>query len=357
VKYACLSGASRPTRRALRSCSATWVLFAALLCAGSVYADPIETSTGDWLEWNTTSDTCPDAEAFVAKVEEHLGRSPALAAAESRHRLVARIEQEATAPSRWSAVVYVLDLSGNVIGSRTIAKTSDSCGPVADALALVSALVFSQQALADAKTPQVQSPSPKVVTTAIAPVLSLEVPSVTPAQPRWSIAVDGGLALGIGSLPGLNLGGEARLLLALPAWPVLYARFVLWSEATKTIAADRGATLDLWTAGLGACPVYHHLPSWALALCAGGDLERLHAHGFGFASKASGEQWRMELTAGGQVQHKLVGGLSAAIGLELVIPLMHERIAYEGSAGEPVEVWQSWPIAGTGSLRLVYAFW
>ena len=355
-------------RRDLRSWSATWaLLFAALLCAGAAHADPVETSTGDWLEWNRSGDTCPDAEAFSAKVEKHLGRSPALAAAESRRRLAARIERDASNPSQWSGVVEVLDPAGTIIGSRTIAKTSDSCGPVADALALVAALVLSQQALAEPALPPVQPSPPEpplnTMTIPIPPVFTSEVPSVAPtsgapAQPRrWMLAVDGGLVVGLGILPGLNLGGEARLLVAPPAWPAFYTSLTLWSERTKTIAAGRGATLDLWTAGLGVCPVRALSPSWAFALCAGGDVGRLRAHGFGFSTAANDKQWLMELTTGGQIQRRLVRGLSAALGLDLVIPLMSGKVAYARSAGEPVEVWRRWPVAGVGSVRLVYAFW
>jgi hypothetical protein len=84
---------------------------------------------------------------------------------------------------------------------------------------------------------------------------------------------------------------------------------------------------------------------------------RLRAHGFGFSTAASDEQWLMEITAGGQIQRRLVRGLSAAIGFEIVIPLMSGKVAYAGSAGEPVEVWRRWPVAGVGSVRLAYAFW
>ena len=369
MKSACLPGASRPTRCDLRSWSATWaLLFATLSGTGAAHADPVETSTGDWLEWNRGGDAeaCPEAEAFAAKVEKHLGRSPALAAAEARRRLAARIEREASNPSQWSAAVDVLDLSGTIVGSRTIAKSSDSCGPVADALALVAALVLSQQALAESAPSPIHPPPPgpalDTATIVISPVFTSEVTpvapaSVAPSRPRrWTLAVDGGLVVGLGILPGLNLGGEARLLVAPPAWPALYASFALWSERTKTIAAGRGAALDLWTVGLGVCPLRALSPSWALALCAGGDVGRLRARGFGFSTAASDEQWLVELSAGGLIQRRLVRGLSAAIGLEIVIPWLSGKVAYSRSAGESVELWQRWPVAGVGSVRLVYAF-
>lgn len=301
-------------------------------------------------------------------MERHLGRSPAQAAAESRRRLVARIERAASDPLRWSADVKVLDPAGAVVGSRTLAKTSESCGPVVDALALVAALVLSQQALAEpdaepdvpsvALPPSSPEPAPRPATTIAAPVPATNALAGAPDRVRgWAFAVEGGPVFGMGILPGLNLGGELRLLAAPPVWPAFYARVALWPEKKASISPNRGATLDLWTAGLGVCPVYARSPSWTLGLCAGGDAGQLHARGFGFASTTSGQQWLVELTAGGHVQRRLARGLTAAVGLELAVPLTNGRVAYAGTTGQPVEVWHRWPVAAVASARLGYAFW
>ena len=346
------------------------MLAALLLGAGAAYADPVEASTSRWLEWlpDRAAGTCPDAEVFAAKVESHLGRSPAQAAAESRRRLVARIERAASDPSRWSADVEVLDPSGAVVGSRTLAKTSESCGPVVDALALVAALVLSQQALAEPEAkpnvPPVALPpsslesAPSVATTVVAPVLAPKAPAGAPERMRgWAFALEGGPLFGIGILPGLNLGGELRLLAAPPAGPAFYTRVALWPAKKASISENRGATLDLWTAGLGVCPIYAHSPLWTLGLCAGGDAGRLHARGFGFATQTSGQQWLVELSAGGHVQRKLARGYSVAIGLDFAVPLTNGRVAYAGTTGQPIEVWHRWPVAAVASARLGYAFW
>ncbi len=341
---------------------ATWTLLhAALLGVGSAHGAG-EGASGDWLEWIRAagSESCPDAAAFVAQIEKHLGRSAAKAASESKRRLVARIEREANAPSRWLAAVEVFDLSGKVVGRRTIAKVSDTCEPAADALALVSALILSDLSLAESAAPAANpTPQPSEhtpATTALAPPLALS--SAAPVRPHpWALAVDGGLAAAVGVLPGLNLGAEIRLAVAPPAWPALYTRFASWQGSKKTIATGRGANLDLWSAGLGACPVYARASAWALALCAGFDLGRRHATGFGFSTSASAAQWTLGMSSGTQLQRRLAGGFSAALGLEIAVPLTGERVAYSGAAGESVEVWRSSPVAGAGSLRLGYAFW
>ena len=323
------------------------------------------------MEWIRAggAEACPDAAAFATKIEKHLGRSPALAAGDLRRRLVARLERESNSPAGWSAAVDVVDLAGNVVGRRTIAKVSASCEPAADALALVSALILSDLSAANPESMPVQavpppepSPEPSVTatttaTTASAPVSTPALSSDARAKTRgWAFAVEGGLSAAAGLLPGLELGGEVRVLLAPPAWPVLYATVALWQQATRSIPNGRGANLDLWTAGLGACPVYARSLSWALGLCAGGDLGRLRATGFGFSTLASDAQWTFGLNAGGQLQRKLAPGLSAALGLEIVAPLTKGKVAYAGSAGEPLEVWRASPVAGVGSLRIGYAF-
>ena len=351
----------------MRHRTATWtLLYAALLVAGVGYAG--EAGPGDWLEWIRAggAEECPDAVAFAAKIEKHLGRSPALAAGDSQRRLVARIEREANAPARWSAAVDVFDPAGNVVGRRAIAKVGASCEPAADALALVAALILSDPSLADpastAKDPLLPETSSAAAsgtaTTASAPVSSPALSSDALAKTRGrALAVEGGLSVAAGLLPGLGLGAEVRVLLAPTAWPALYATVARWQQATQSIPAGRGAHLDLWTAGLGACPVYARSPGWALALCAGGDVGRLSASGFGFSTSASDAQWTFGLSAGGQLQRKLAPGVSAALGLEIVVPLTRGRVAYAGSAGGSLEVWRASPVAGVGSLRLGYAFW
>ena len=357
---------SGPTKPDVRRSMATWTLLhAALLGVGSAHGAS-EDASGDWLEWIRAqgSASCPDTTAFVAKIETHLGHSPAQAAGESKRRLVARIQREASAPWRWLAAVEVFDFAGKIVGRRTIAKTSDACEPAADALALVAALILSDPSLAESEAPPA-NPTPllaehpsEATTTSSAPVPVLALSSDPPAKPRrWAVAIDGGIAAAIGILPGLNLGGEIRLAFAPPAWPVLYTTFALWRENTKTIATGRGANLDLWTAGLGACPVYARSVAWALGLCAGVDLGRLRAAGFGFSTPASDTQWTFDLSAGTQLQRRLAAGFSAALGLEIVLPVTKGRVAYAGAAGETVEVWRASPVAGAGSLRLGYAFW
>ena len=338
---------------------ATWTLLhAALMSAAAAYSGASEGVTFDWLEWVRAggAETCPDAMGFASKVKTHLGRSPAQAAHESGRRLVARIDREMAEPSRWSAIVEVFDSTGAVIGRRVIAKSSSSCEPVADALALVSALVLSDLSLAEPAAssanpaPPADRPAPNP-----APAPTTTVTATTPRS--LAFAVDGGVAVSAGILPGLDLGGEVRLLVAPTAWPALYTTFALWQEAKKSIAPGRGTTLDLWNVGFGACPVYSRSPWWALGLCAGGDLGRLRAAGFGFSSTASDAQWTFAVTAGGQLQRKLGAGLSAALSVEIAALLLRGRVAYAGSAGESVEVWRASPMAGVGSLRFGYSFW
>lgn len=218
---------------------AAWTLLhAALLSAGSVHASLAENATQEWLEWirASGSEVCPDAAAFAAMIEKHLGRSPALAAGESRRRLVARIGREATDLSRWSAAVDVFDVAGNVVGRRTIAKVSESCESVADSLALVSALILSDLSPEESESPPVQAavlaPGPSSeaasATATTTPVVTPGLPSHATAKPRgWSFAVEGGLAAAAGLLPGLDFGGEVSLRLAPTAWPLFYTTFVL----------------------------------------------------------------------------------------------------------------------------------
>ena len=329
-----------------------------LFRATAAFADAARAPGGDWLELvpADVAEPCAGDSQFAAKVEEHLGRSPAKAAAESGRRFVARIHRLPDAPSTWSAELEIRDKAGHVLGKRTLSKSGETCKTIADALALVTALTLSNLALPEPVSPA-PAPPPPPVAAASTPGPGDSSPDKAMQPHRLAVAVDGGLAVAAGLLPRLGAGGGGRVLVAPPGWPALYVSFDAWPEQRRFLSPDQGAVLGVWTLGSGVC--WLRLPSstWTYGLCAGADLRRLHASGFGFAGPEASQRWLVDLVPGGHVQVRLARGLSSTFGLQLLVPVTRGEIDYQSATGETQEMWKSWPVSAVGFLHVGYAFW
>jgi hypothetical protein len=331
-----------------------------LFRATPVFADAASGPGGDWLELAAAdaAELCPDDGQFAAKVEKHLGRSPAKAAAESRRRFVARIYRLPDDPSTWSADLEIRDKAGHVVGKRSLSKSGETCQTIADALALITALTLSNLALSEPVSP---APPPLQPVAAAASAPEPGNPSLDRARPvrphRLAVAVDGGLAVAAGLLPRLAAGGGGRVLVAPPGWPAFYVSFDAWPEQRRLLSPDQGAVLGVWTLGSGVC--WLRLPSsnWAYGFCAGADLRRLHASGFGFSGPEASQRWLVDLVASGHVQVRLARGLYSTFGLQLLVPLTRGEIDYQSATGQAQEMWKSWPVSAVGFLHVGYKFW
>ena len=309
----------------------------------------VEDPVDGWLTWlrDDGAELCPTAAKFTAKVEEHLGGSPAMSAKQSQVIIRARIQRQGGDSPRWMAEVQVLNSVGVVLGSRRISNDSDTCGPVSDALALVSALILSNP------PPRTDSrePEPTAPPTAAAPL------ATSPLRPRgWSAGIEGGPSVSVGVLPGVSLAGEIQLLVAPPAGPALLASFGFWPQTKTSVAAHQGAAISAWIAAIGVCPVNLSWRSRELDLCAGGEVGRMHASGFGFVTTSSSDRWILGLAGGGQLRQWIAGGWFVGLGVRLVVPLLRNRVAYANATGSTQEVFEMWPLAAVGHLRLGYAF-
>jgi hypothetical protein len=299
-----------------------------------------------WLEWlpGEGGESCPNAAAFMAKVEEHLGASPATTAQHARVLLRARIQHQNGAGARWTAEAQIVNSAGDILGSRTISNDSDTCGSVSDALALVSALILAN--------PPIATPPPQPIAAPI-PTATVAIPS---PKPRWSAGLAAGPSVSVGMLPGAGLAGELQVLLVPPVGPGLYAGFVFWPQSKATLAGQQGAAIRAWIATLGICPFSWSSDSRQLDLCAGGELGRMHASGFGFVSSSSSDRWILDLTGGAQGRQRIAGGWFVQLGVRLVVPLLRNRVAYANVEGTPQRVFEMGSVAAVGHLGLGFAF-
>jgi len=279
----------------------------ALVVLAALWAAPAagETAEGPgWLRWTrgAGAESCIDAAAFASRVEAELGpvaRGPA------DHPRVAvsigRVQAGARAP-RWSADLRLLAADAQATGSRQLAHAGNSCDPLTDGLALMVALLLAGEG---APTPAAaRAPASAVVAATVVPPPALGTSRPAPASPlgfeaargpgapaaRWTLALEGGPAVALGALPGLAAGVEARFWVVPGRGPALFARGDLWRTQRAAVDGNssNGAELDLWTAGLGVCPLAPRPDApRTFAACLVGDLGRLDAAGFGFTPTLS----------------------------------------------------------------------
>jgi hypothetical protein len=229
------------------------------------------------------------------------------------------------------------------VGSRTISNDSDTCAPVSDELALVSALLL-------ANPPPPTSPPERSAPLPAAPV------AISSPEPGWSAGLEAGPSVSAGMLPGVSLAGELRLFVAPPIGPGFYAGFGFWPQSKATVADQQRADIGAWIAALGVCPLTWSSGSRQLDLCAGGELGRMHASGFGFVTSWSRNRWILDLAAGGQGRQKIAGGLFVELGVRAVVPLLRNRVAYANADGTSQKVFEMAPVAAVGHLGLGFAF-
>jgi hypothetical protein len=158
-------------------------------------------------------------------------------------------------------------------------------------------------------------------------------------------------------LPGVAIAGEARLAIAVPSGPVVFASGDVWRTATSTAGTAGtagGVRLDLWTVGLGICPLERRSSARAVGLCLGGEAGRLHASGFGFDMPFDKDRWAADLALGGELRQRIGGALFVALGLRAVVPLIRDQIVYSVSGQPPHSLFRMSPLAAVAGLRIGY---
>jgi hypothetical protein len=341
------------------------VAAAALLSmlASSAWARPAaaaEDRDAGWLDWASAdgAEACPDASELAHKVEKLLGHSPAQAATEMERRLVLRVRRDPGNPPLWLGEVTILDAQGEMVGSRRITRAADSCLPIADTLALMAALSLSTSALAPPEEAPTAPIAPAKQQPAPAAPDSSTAPPVASARSGFMLACDAGLAFSAGMLPHPSPGAEARLRLSPPAGPVLYAAFTWWRQQEVARGGGPGATIDLWTVGLGGCWTAHSAGRLALGLCGGADAGRLHASGIGFGQAGTAATTAfVDLALGGDVEARITPSVLVGLTLQLAIPITRGRVAFaQTSNQETIELWQGWSAFPLAFLHVGYIF-
>lgn len=297
-------------------------------------------TTSDWLTWETgsTAQGCPDAEAFGLLVEQRLSGSIS-AASLSGNRVFARIVREDDEDPLWLAEVRLLTSSGAQLASRTLSLDQETCAPVANALALVTALVLANQAAREKRLATAARPLPNR-------------PEQTPAP--WTLAAELDAIASVGLLGGPRPAGQFRLALQGPSWLGVSAAWARWGETDRRIDDTTSARLRFWRASLDASARIWQGASSTAGVAAGIGWGRISATGTGFPTEVTSARWLYDLYGGAWMRQQLLGGLYLEMQASLLVPLVRARVTYSTS-GVSHELLVHDRVAVLGCLGLGFA--
>lgn len=306
-----------------------------------------------WLDYSRGdgADGCPGPAEFAAMLEARLTAPAASMLTDAGRRLSAHLERGKRGdgmPPTWLGEVRMAEANGELVGVRTITKRGETCAPVADALALVAALTMSN-------APTVPAAEDDAPETAPAPAAA-PPPVLVGRPPTWHATVELGGAAGWGMLPGLAWGGHARTSFEPPAWPRWFVEGSYWPATRTTTAAAEGARVSFARAGFGLCPLAGETSRLRAGLCLGGGVGRTRAEAFGFASSTGQTLWAVDVAANAQVALRLSTRLHVGLGVDGLLPLSRNRLAYTASDGSTPRLWSAWPVLVSTHLCLGYTF-
>lgn len=213
------------------------------------------------LSWSAP-EGCPDASSVRAEIRRRVDR---VARGQVSELISAEVEIRTT--SSGSFQLSLRTTVGQTVGERELSGAD--CGQLADATALVLALLIRPEAALASEPP------PRGATTVLAQPRAPDEPASRPAQvPRFAVGVGG--VVGHRVLPGLAGGLDLRFVLQGARWAaIVRAGGFLPQAADAPILPGARATFYRLEWALAACAQTWPGRRVGAALCAGGALVRV----------------------------------------------------------------------------------
>lgn len=307
------------------------------------------------LRWSAP-EGCPAAGVVTAEVDRLLAGSPA--------RPPRPVEVSASV-SRDDVGAFRVRLETPGDGAIRVREVKGaSCAAVADAAALIIALMIDPSAAAAAGPRPGPAPLPAPVVPVAVPVF---VPPLAPApkpeivrasrprassgSPLLAFRLSAAAIADAGSLPGISFGfsGAASLLVGPNRFELGAAG---WPDRATSLAArpSAGGFVGLVTGFASVCRDVLRLLArttrFELFPCAAFELGRIHAKGFGIDAPGDGAALWSAVRAGGLFVWRLADRVGIDLRLEAAIPLARPSFVIEGLG----TVHRSAPVAGRASL-------
>lgn len=202
-----------------------------------------------------------------------------------------------------------------------------TCAAIADATALILAMMIDPAAVVAA--PPIEASSPPVAPPSV-PVASPKLPVSPPRLPVDEPAPPTPTSFRIAALTGLDTASLPRLAATLG----LHGSFVHGPQrfelgivfrpsraGTSTTRPSTGGDVDLLTGSAGTC-THFGTAMIEVGPCVGLEVGRLHASGFGVSDPGEGSTLWAAIEAGGVFSVRLLGRLALVVRLGAAVPLL-----------------------------------
>jgi hypothetical protein len=332
-----------------------WFVWAGVVVGPTVArADPA-TPNGS-LTWSRapSAASCIAEEALATDVERLLGRPVFRPTEAADLHVEGHVELQ---PDGWHATLTLSSGAELALGRRELRSSASSCRALDESLALAIALMIDPDALLrpDVKgaesVPLAQVEDDAVHTPTALPDPPLPAnadrgpsPPANPAEGRpWRLEADAEATVAFGLLPGAGTGLAARLLLSPPSFWAIAVEGTFWRE-TDARASSGGSGIGLEQGGILLCPFDVRRSRLSLLACAGMQAGKMSAAGFGFDANYSASSTLYDTTAAAHARYRLVGPVTALVGVSLGVPLNPYRFVYRDPNGETPEVFRVAPV-------------
>jgi len=281
------------------------------------------------IAWSAPAD-CPTTPDVEASIRDLLGRPPHLP---DGRKLEIKARAERKRDRGWSGTIETR--LGTTTGSRTIA--TESCRAVADATALIVALMIDPEAVAARASPPAAPSPPQDPSRAIrAPPAATET-AVSRAPPpsrrglARTLSLGPMLAVDVGTLPRPSYGAGGRVGVKVGR-SALELGVLASTSARGTIpgtAPPAGGSFRFWSASLSACPAFA-VRRFDLGACAEIDAVEVKGTGFGVTARYENDARWLALGAGAIARLRISPHVAIPLRMGVVAPLGHPTFVLKG---------------------------
>jgi hypothetical protein len=238
-------------------------------------------------------------------------------------------------PSAWRVTIRVA--LGDEERTRELRTSDPHCDRLADAIAVVTALLVDELLQSSPPTPLAVAPAPP------------------PARSDWRVHARLAASVRVGELPGVAPGAALELEVGPRAGPVALVSVRGWGPASAIDADGVGGRFVAGSVALGICHGGDLEPWLMLGACGAGALTYLLGEGVGVRQPARAEGAMVALEAAGFLRVRLGDALWARLGLGLAVPVLRPRAVIQ-DAGTDVVVHEAAPVVPTADLGLELRF-
>jgi hypothetical protein len=336
----CDESAARMRGTLKRAVGTLGVLFWASVVYAQAPAAPLVTPRTSSLSWIRLpgAEECVATQALARAVEERLGRTVFVSAAQADVSVEGRIEPKAKG---WHAVITLRDAGGALLGTRDLAREDKSCDAMREPLALVIAVMIDpdvalgpRPAPPSPPPPPAESPPPP----APAPTVIVEHERVyvrappKPSSAPWRFEASAAAITGLGLVPGAPVGGYIGWILEPPHFIGLEGYAALWPFGSKSTDAGKSAAFQLAYVGGALCPLKLHTDAVHLYGCIGMQLGVWRHDGADLAvPRSAAFRPVVNEAAEGRLSVKLAGPFVLRTGISLVVPIVRDHFVYTRS--------------------------